>query len=171
MGCGDTRDQGRWGREVLLEVGHGDVGTPRTRGGGDVRCSWRWDVGTWGHQGAGEVGTRGSHPADEALGVPQPLEGGDVALQDGPPAAPAPAGEELGEVLAAVLLAILLQEPWGTPRGRSGAGVGRRGDRGNAAMGTRRRWGHVGCGHSGEARTETERSGDVGMVVGPAWGW
>lgn len=86
------------GREALLGTGTRGWGHqgPGEVGMQDVKCSWRWG---W-----------GSHPADEALGVPEPLQGGDVALQDGPPAAPAPAGEELGEVLAAVLLAILLQE-------------------------------------------------------------
>lgn len=114
------------GREALLGTGTRGWGHqgPGEVGMQDVKCSWRWDTGMWGYQGPGEVGHGdirdlgrwgqgwgwGSHPADEALGVPEPLQGGDVALQDGPPAAPAPAGEELGEVLAAVLLAILLQE-------------------------------------------------------------
>lgn len=51
-----------------------------------------------------------THPADEALGVPQGVQGRDVVLQDGSGAAAALGREHVEVVLPAVRLAVLLVE-------------------------------------------------------------
>lgn len=54
---------------------------------------------------------RAAHPAHEAFGVPQRVEGRDVVLQDGAGTAPAFRGKHVKVVLPAVRLPVLLVEP------------------------------------------------------------
>lgn len=50
------------------------------------------------------------YPANEAVGVPLRVEGGNVVLHDGPVAGPALGGEHVEVVVAAVRLALALVE-------------------------------------------------------------
>lgn len=54
---------------------------------------------------------RRTHPADEALRVPQGAESRDVVLQNGLSAALTAGGEQSEEALLTVLLAITVMEP------------------------------------------------------------
>ena len=77
-----------------------------------------------------EAAGRGTDPADEALGVPEGVEGGDVVLQDGAGAAAALGRKHVKVVLPAVRLAVLLVEAFGThthTHGLAGLNVWREG--------------------------------------------
>lgn len=56
-------------------------------------------------------GARRTHPADEALWVPQGVESRDVALQNGLAAALATRREQSEEAMLAILLAFPVMEP------------------------------------------------------------